>query len=586
MHVRSGVFRLMLRPIARLLAGNGCVIAGGEETARRERSGEFRRHCVAAALVLGVMAGPPALGDAQAATPEKRVALVVGNSAYQHTGTLENPSRDARAVAQKLQKLGFEVIEGYDLDKPQMDQKIHAFAKAVRGAEIGMFFYAGHGMQVNGENYLVPVDGVFEDPSDLEFKAVSMDAVTQQMKYDVAVRVVVLDACRDNPLSRSLARSLSAVTRSAKVADGLAKIDIGGEGGEGTAIIYATSPDEVAYDGEASTPSPFTRAFLEQIEAPDTDIQVVMSRVTGQVLESTKNLQRPWINASLTGEVFLNPQTARVASLDPAVAFAPAVEAVPQATLDVAAASASRSSDDAGTLARETALYSLARDSGQRADYEAYLETFPDGLYAANARKQISRLPAHAGGNVVASLGNGAAAPQASVPTFPGGPLQAGLLGASIPGGVGSLATAISGEGTEAVLGLDRSRRKEAQLRLNLAGFNSGTPDGVFGPNTRNAIVAWQTARNTHVSGYFNRAQYDLLVTQTQAALAAYTPPAPPKARTIAPQRQKAHAAPRQRAKPRVVRRVSPRRSGGGDPAAAAFFGGLVGGVIGGAIGR
>ena len=546
------------------------------------RGAGILRRSAAMVLAFAMAAAMIAPGGTLAATPEKRVALVVGNSAYRNTGTLENPSRDARAVAEKLQKLGFEVIEGYDLDKPQMDQKIHAFAKAVRGADIGMFFYAGHGMQVNGENYLVPVDAVFEDPSDLEFRAVSMDAVTEQMKYDVAVRVVVLDACRDNPLSRSLARSLSAVTRSAKVADGLAKIDIGGEGGEGTAIIYATSPDEVAYDGESSAHSPFTRAFLEQIEAPDTDIQVVMSRVTGQVLESTKNLQRPWINASLTGEVFLNPQTTRVASLDPAVSFAPAAAAVPQAGLDVAAA-ATRGSDDAGTLARETALYSLARDSGQRVDYEAYLETFPDGLYAANARKQISRLPAHAGGNVVASLGNAGATSQPG--TFQGGSLQAGLPNAgAVPGSQG-LAATISGEGTEAILGLDRTRRKEVQLRLNLAGFSAGTPDGAFGPNTRNAIVAWQTARNAHVSGYLNRPQYELLVAQTQAALAAYTPPAPPRVRSVAPQRQKTYAAPRQRSKPRVVRRVSPRRSGG-DPAAAAFFGGLVGGVIGGAIGR
>ncbi|MCE7030311.1 caspase family protein [Jiella avicenniae] len=569
----------MLRPIGRLLAGGRIAV-----DAAREGGGRGARLCrgpAAAALAVALAAAIAAPGEARAAAPEKRVALVVGNSAYRNTSMLENPSRDARAVAEKLQKLGFEVIEGYDLDKPQMDQKIHAFAKQVRGADIGMFFYAGHGMQVNGENYLVPVDAVFEDPSDLEFRAVSMDAVTQQMKYDVAVRVVVLDACRDNPLSRSLARSLSAVTRSAKVADGLAKIDIGGEGGEGTAIIYATSPDEVAYDGDASAHSPFTKAFLEQIEAPDTDIQVVMSRVTGQVLESTKNLQRPWINASLTGEVFLNPQTTRVASLDPAVSFAPAAETVPQAALDVTAASASRSGDDAGSLARETALYGLARDSGQRADYEAYLETFPDGLYAANARKQISRLPAHAGGTVVASLGNAGTTPQPG--TFQSGALQAGLP-AAVPGGQG-LAATISGEGTEVILGLDRTRRKEVQLRLNLAGFDTGTPDGVFGPNTRNAIIAWQTARNAHVSGYLNRPQYELLVAQTQAALAAYTPPAPPKARTIAPQRQKSYAEPRQRAKPRVVRRVSPRRSGG-DPAAAAFFGGLVGGVIGGAIGR
>lgn len=521
--------------------------------------------------------------DARAATEERRVALVVGNSAYRNTVTLENPSRDARAIALKLQRLGFEVIEGYDLDKSQMDSTIQEFAKAVRGADVGMFFYAGHGMQVNGKNYLVPIDAAFEDPSDLDFMAVSMDFITRQMRYDVAVRLVVLDACRDNPLSRSLARSLKGLSRSAKVTDGLAKIDIDGDGGEGTAIIYATSPDEVAYDGDGASHSPFTQAFLDQIEAPDTDIQVVMSRVTGQVLQSTKNQQRPWINASLTGEVYLNPKTTKVAALEPAVALSPAVEPVTTATDAGPSVAVTRSGDDAETLKRETALYNLARQSGQRVDYEAYLETFPDGLYAANARKQIARLPGPAGNNVVASLGNQTPAPQPATSD-----LQAALPDAAASSGANPSAAMISGEGTEAVLGLSRDQRREAQLRLNLAGFNCGTPDGAFGPNTRNAIVAWQSARSLHVSGYFNRPQYDLLVQQTQAALAAYTPPAPPKARNYSPAKEtRSYAQPRrQKSQPRVVRRVSPRRSSGPSAGEAAFFGGLVGGIIGGAIRR
>ncbi|MCQ0986896.1 caspase family protein [Jiella marina] len=514
--------------------------------------------------------------------PEKRVALVVGNSAYEHTIRLDNPSRDARAVADKLQRLGFTVIEGYDLDKIGMDAKVQEFARSVRDADLGLFFYAGHGMQVNGRNYLVPVDAMFEDPSDLDFNAVPMDFVTRQMRYDVGVRLVVLDACRDNPLSRSLARSMGGGTRSAQVSDGLAKIEIGGDGSEGTAIIFATSPDEVAYDGEGTNHSPFTQAFLDQVDAPDTDIQVVMSRVTGQVLEATKNKQRPWISASLTGEVYLNPQSQpdaenRLASLEPAVSVstspARVVPAAPE--LGLAAAATSGGSDDADSLARETALYNIARESGLRADYEAYVETFPNGLYVVNARKHIERLRGAGQAAVVASLD-----PSTGAQVSRQDPVAA--ANPATPKVDTALRTLPSGAGTESVLGLDRQKRKELQLRLNLAGFNSGTPDGIFGPNTRNAIIAWQSARGVHVSGYMNQPQYDLLVQQTQAALAAYVPPAP-KVTT----RKKTRSYTKKRhSKPRVIGRVKKRRSGSGDAAGAAFMGGLIGGVIGGAIGR
>ena len=283
-----------------------------------------------------------------AANADKRVALVVGNSAYQNAVQLPNPERDAKAVADKLRKLGFVVVEGYDLSHDGFEDTIKDFSKAVRGADIGMFFYAGHGMQVSGRNYLVPVDAAFQDVTALDFEAIAMDVVTKQMQQDVAVRLVILDACRDNPLSKTLSRSMSGGTRSNAVAEGLAEVKLG-DAGEGTAIIFATSPDEVALDGEGEH-SPFTTALLNNIELPDTDLQVVMSRVTGEVYAATKQQQRPWINASLTGEVMLNPQ-------------AKAVAAKPGP--DDANATQPPAADSQETLQRETILYNLAREFGR-----------------------------------------------------------------------------------------------------------------------------------------------------------------------------------------------------------------------------
>lgn len=477
------------------------------------------------------------------ANADKRVALVIGNSAYQNAVQLANPERDAKAVAEKLRNLGFVVVEGYDLDHDGFEDTIKDFSKAVRGADIGMFFYAGHGMQVNGRNYLVPVDAAFQDVSALDFEAVAMDLVTRQMQQDVAVRLVVLDACRDNPLSKTLSRSMSGGTRSNAVPEGLAEVKLG-DAGEGTAIIFATSPDEVALDGEGEH-SPFTTALLNNIEAPDTDLQVVMSRVTGEVYSSTKQKQRPWINASLTGEVILNPKhkSAETSAADPAK-------------------DATSSDDGQETLQRETILYNLARDSGLREDYQAYLEVFPNGLFAVNARKQLERLDTQADqGTQVVSV-EPANDPAAR------GVVAPGALDLPVTDVVKAMP---SGPETEEELEFDRAKRVEIQTRLTLAGFKTGSTDGSFGKKTRAALQGWQTSRGLSPSGYLNQPQYEILMQQTETQFAAYVQEAPEAADPVVKKSQKANTS----GKRKVVRKRS-----GGSEEVGRFLGGVVRGAL------
>lgn len=506
-------------------------------------------------LLMGLWMGLASGSSAAVLGGDKRVALVIGNSAYKNAVALANPEHDARAVAAKLRQLGFIVVEGYDLTHEGMQDVVKDFSKAVRGADIGMFYYAGHGMQVNGKNYFVPVDAAFQDASALDFEAIPMDLILRQMQNDVAVRLVILDACRDNPLSQTLSRSMSHGSRSVSVAEGLAEVKIN-DPGEGTAIIFATSPDQVALDGDGDH-SPFTTAFLDNIDSPDTDLQVVMSRITGEVYSTTKQQQRPWINASLTGDVFLNPK--EVKSTDKRAPSSDTVKPVV---------------NNSNTLERETALYNLARDSGQKEDYLAYLEVFPDGLYAVNARKQIERIdsgqsaknapevasidPAQKSGDTVRSVGE------------PG--LQLPITDA--------VKAAPSNQLTEDALTLDKPKRTELQTRLTLAGFAINPPDGSFGNKTRKALQAWQSSRGLSSTGYLNQQQYEILMQQTESAFAAYVPPTNP---VVTPAQPSGKSYRRRRDdRPSGNARRAVRRGVG----ASEDFGRFVGGVLRGVTGR
>jgi hypothetical protein len=232
------------------------------------------------------------------AASSRRAALVIGNGDYRVANKLPNPANDATDIAAALRKLGFDVVEGKNLDRRGMDDAIRDFGRKLDRADLALFYYAGHGLQVEGKNYLVPVDARLERPGDLALDAVNLHVVLAQMEADTRVNLVFLDACRDNPLTRSLARALG--TRSASVGQGLASI----QSGIGTMIVYSTQPDNVALDGDGRN-SPFTTALLKHISDRGIDIGTIMRRVRADVIAATRRKQVPWDHSSLVGEVVL-----------------------------------------------------------------------------------------------------------------------------------------------------------------------------------------------------------------------------------------------------------------------------------------
>ena len=240
----------------------------------------------------------PVNSQTTAAGAQKRVALVVGNAAYeQNVAALRNPVNDATAVAAALQRLGFAVIEGTDLDEDAFYDQIAAFDDAARDADVALFFYAGHGLQVDGRNYLAPVDLKLETRQDLRRHAIELAAVLEVMRSET--NLVILDACRNNPLAADLARSLG-MNRALAASRGLARVESTGE----MLIAYATAPDDVAADGTGEH-SPYTAALLEHLETPGLSVGDLFTQVTQSVLASTGGKQRPWTHASLSKVVRL-----------------------------------------------------------------------------------------------------------------------------------------------------------------------------------------------------------------------------------------------------------------------------------------
>jgi uncharacterized caspase-like protein len=214
---------------------------------------------------------------------EKRVALVIGNSAYKNVTPLDNPRNDARLIADTLRALGFAVVGGsaqLDLDKSQFDHAVQSFSDQIQGADVGLFYYAGHGVQVRGSNYLVPVTANPTRESDVDFQLIDTALVLRQMEgAGTKLNIVILDACRNNPFG---GRGLRATE------GGLAQM----RAPEGTLISYATQPGSVARDG-ADGNSPYTRALAEAIRKPGQDIFQTFNTVGLAVKLVTAGSQQP-----------------------------------------------------------------------------------------------------------------------------------------------------------------------------------------------------------------------------------------------------------------------------------------------------
>jgi len=238
---------------------------------------------------------------------ENRVALVIGNSAYRHVPELKNPKNDAIDMAAALERLGFKVVKGYDLDKTGMDRAVRDFATALTGADVGVLFYAGHGVQVSGINYLVPVDAQLTTAAALDFEMVRLDLVQRTMEREASTNVLFLDACRDNPLTRNLARAMG--TRSVEIGKGLAAA----ESSVGTLISFSTQPGNVALDG-AGRNSPFAGALIKAIATPGEDLSSMLIGVRNEVMAATRNRQIPWEHSALRARFYFTPPQAAVGS--------------------------------------------------------------------------------------------------------------------------------------------------------------------------------------------------------------------------------------------------------------------------------
>ena len=312
-----------------------------------------------------------------AAQPGQRVALVIGNSAYAYTVPLKNPVNDAEDISRALESLGFEVVVGTDLSHNDLTKTVRRFAKRIKGAETVLFFYAGHGLQVNGVNYLIPIDARLAEEEDLEFEAIRLERIVELMERVPRTSLIFLDACRDNPLSRSLARSMG--TRSVGIGRGLARI----EARVGTMISFATEPGQVALDGRGRH-SPFTGALLTHIATPDLDIALMMRKVRQDVILATQSKQVPWEHSSLTAPFLFNSHPANAAGAAGATGALPEGAAGEPRTVPPLKGSSSENV--------EVAYWNSISTSDNSAAFKAYLNRFPKGVFVELAKLKLEEL--------------------------------------------------------------------------------------------------------------------------------------------------------------------------------------------------
>jgi hypothetical protein len=295
---------------------------------------------------------------------EKRVALVIGNGAYKNAPVLPNPKNDAEDVSAALKRAGFEAITGINLDRNGMEDAAIRFARAARDADVAMFYYSGHAVQFAGYNYLMPVDARVTDEADLR-RMTRVDEVVADLQQAKTLRILVLDACRDNPLADELRRSIG-LTRAASMQRGLARIDAP----KGMIIAYATQAGRTAADGSGRN-SPYTAAFLKHIDTQE-EIGTLFRRVSVDVYEATKQKQLPELSLSMLGEFYLKGKPQERTGLGP--------EARPPRNQVI------------GPCAAASDHWRSAEALGTIAAFEDHLKRFPTCQFAGLAKANIDEL--------------------------------------------------------------------------------------------------------------------------------------------------------------------------------------------------
>jgi uncharacterized caspase-like protein len=306
-----------------------------------------------------VFAGP-------AHAQERRVALVIGVSSYEHAPALANPLNDAVDVAAALEGVGFEVVDAFDPDYAQLQTALRNFGRKLAGAQVGLVYFAGHGVQIDGRNYMLPRDAKLDDDGAIGSEAIDVAQALNILSQQPRVSLVILDACRDNPLAASLARR-AGVARSLAVSQGLAQITATSPE---TLVAYSTQPGSIAIDGRGRN-SPFTTALLRHIATPGLDVQELMRRVRASVMQSTNGVQVPWDNSSLTKSFAFAPGQAGRAPPSAETWTPPQRDPTPR-QIDVA-------------------LWNDVKDRSA-GEIQTYLNRFPNGIFAETARARLAAL--------------------------------------------------------------------------------------------------------------------------------------------------------------------------------------------------
>ena len=297
----------------------------------------------------------------QSALADKRVALILGNSKYQNVSRLTNPANDAAMLADTLRKANFDtVMLRNDLSATEMRRTLREFGDKARNADVAVLYYAGHGIEVDGNNYLIPVDAVLERDTDVYDEALGLDRVLVAVEAAKQLRLIILDACRDNPFAKTMKRTIAM----RGVGQGLAKVE---PASPNTMIAFAAKAGFTAYDGDnGQKNSPYAIALATHLTTPGLDLRKAFGFVRDDVLRSTGNRQEPFIYGSLGGEdVSLVPGPTKAS---------PAVDANEAIRRD----------------------YELAERVGTKEAWDSFIATYPDGFYSKLAQAQRNKLAAEA----------------------------------------------------------------------------------------------------------------------------------------------------------------------------------------------
>ena len=401
------------------------------------------------------------------ASISQRVALVIGNASYQHVPMLANPLNDAADIGTSLGRLGFTVTVMENAGRTELWNGLQEFALAASASEMAIVFYAGHGIEVDKRNFLVPVDARLMSDADIEFETVPLELVSRAVERARGFRLIILDACRDNPFTVAMQRA--GATRS--IGRGLAPVEPTG----GMLVAYAAKEGTVAADGKGRN-SPYTSALLAHLEEPGLEVNLLFRQVRDAVVAATGGRQVPFTYGSLSSQAIY---LAALPEPEPEPAPAPATV---QRVGDTEAPDANQIVERRIAAEKELLFWESVKDSTHAADFEAYLDQYSGGTYEILARNKLARLTDVPGGKSDVRV---------AIPDEPK-PVSSPDPPAPTP------------EAVEASLGLQRGERRQIQLGLAALGFDPGPADGLFGLRTRTAIQEWQASAGEPVTGYLD----------------------------------------------------------------------------------